>query len=205
MSGVLRRLTILLTVALLGLVLAAPAGGARTENVQMGDFFYRAERVRIDPGDTVAWTNVGEILHTITSRRGAPERFDSGNKDVGEIYSRTFAKPGTYGYVCRLHPGFMEGVVQVGPDTIKPKVTRARAKVGSRVRISFGLSERASVLVRVTRAGRTVLTIKKSKLARGSRSVTFKRPKLGSYRFSIQATDLEKNRSAKARAKFRVS
>ena len=161
--------------------------------------------MRIDPGDTVAWTNVGEILHTVTSRRGTPERFNSGNQDVGEKFSRTFTKPGTYDYLCTIHPGFMEGVVQVGPDTVKPKVTRARAKVGKRLKVSFGLSERSSVVVQLTKGGKTVKTLRDKNLKRGSRSITTKLPKPGTYRISIQATDLEKNRSRTARAKLRVS
>ena len=161
--------------------------------------------MRIDPGDTVAWTNVGEILHTVTSRRGTPERFNSGNQDVGEKFTRTFTKPGTYDYLCTIHPGFMEGVIQVGPDTVKPKVTRARAKVGKRLKVSFGLSERSSVVVRLTKGGKTVKTLRDKNLKRGSRSITTKLPKPGTYGISIQATDLEKNRSQTARAKLRVS
>ncbi|MEJ7715547.1 MAG: hypothetical protein WKF40_07525 [Thermoleophilaceae bacterium] len=99
----------------------------------------------------------------------------------------------------------MEGVVQVGPDTIKPKVTRARAKVGKRLKVSFGLSERSSVVIRLTKGGRTLKTLRDKNLKRGSRSITTKLPKPGTYRISIQATDLEKNRSRTARAKLRVS
>jgi len=200
-----RRLSVLPLCVVATLLVAAPAGGARTANVQFGDYFYRADRVRIDPGDTVAWTNVGEILHTVTSRRGTPERFNSGNKDVGEKFTRTFTKPGTYDYLCTIHPGFMEGVVQVGPDTIKPKVTRARAKVGKRLKVSFGLSERSSVVIRLTKGGKTVKTLRDKNLKRGSRSITTKLPKPGTYGISIQATDPERNRSRPARAKLRVS
>lgn len=194
-----------MAVVLLTLFVAAPAGGARTQNVQMGDFFYRAQRVRIDPGDSVTWTNAGEIAHTVTSRRGAPERVSSGVRDAGEAFTKMFIKPGTYDYVCTLHPGLMEGVVQVGPDTIKPKVMRPRARVGRRLKVSFGLSERSSVVVKITRQGQRVKTLRAKNLKRGSRSIATKLPTAGSYRVSIRATDLEKNRSKVARAKFRVS
>lgn len=70
--GVKRRLPILAVAGAVALVVASPAGGASTENVRIGDFVYVAKRVRIDPGDTVTWTNRDDILHTVTSvRHGA--------------------------------------------------------------------------------------------------------------------------------------
>jgi plastocyanin len=187
------------------LAVAAPAGGARTQSVSVGEYFYRAPTVRIDPGDSVTWTNRGDILHTVTSRTGAPERFDSGNIDAGKAYTRAFPKAGTYDYLCTIHPSLMSGVVQVGPDTVKPKLSRVRARAGKKVKVSFSLSERASVVVKLVRKGKAVRTIRKSGLARGSRSVTAKPPATGSYTVSVQATDAAKNRSKTLKTGLRVS
>ena len=101
---------------------AAPAQ-AKTVNAGIGEFFFRADRVRVDPGDTVTWTNRGDVLHNVTSRRGAPERFASADLESGQAFSRVFAKAGTYDYLCTIHPFQMSGSVQVGPDRVKPKVT----------------------------------------------------------------------------------
>jgi plastocyanin len=187
------------------LVLVAPAGSAQTANVSVGEYFYRAKTIRIDPGDSVTWTNRGDILHTVTSRRGAPERFGSPNLDAGQAYTRAFPKAGTYDYLCTIHPSLMSGVVQVGPDTVKPTVSGARARAGKKVKVSFSLSERASVVVKVVRKGKAVRSVRKSGLARGARSVTAKLPAAGHYTVSIQATDAAKNRSKTVKTSLDVS
>lgn len=134
-----------------------------------------------------------------------PERFDSGLRDTGQAFTKTFAKPGTYDYYCTIHgPNVMSGVVQVGPDTVKPVVSRTRVRVGSKLRFSFRLSERSSVAVTITRGGKVVRRLKPKRLDRGSRSLTTKVPGAGRYRASIRATDLEKNRSKSTRVGFRV-
>ena len=124
-------------------VVAAPAHAA-SQNASIGDFFYRADRVRIEPGDSVTWTNRGQVLHTVTTSRGAPQRFDSGFVDSGQTFTRVFAMAGTYDYVCTLHPGQMAGVVQVGPDRVRPVVSRLSARAGKRVRVAYRLSEESA-------------------------------------------------------------
>ncbi len=173
--------------------LAAPAQ-AKTATAGIGDFFFRADRVRIDPGDTVTWTNRGAVLHNVTSRRGAPQAFRSGDLDSGQAYSHVFAKAGTYDYLCSIHPDQMRGTVQVGPDRVKPKVTGLRAKAGKRVRVSYRLSERARVTVKLTRRGRTVRSVRTRGAVSGSRSQTLALPASGSYRVVVTATDLAGNR-----------
>jgi plastocyanin len=202
---VLRRLLCPALVLTAGLALAAPAGGASTANVSVGEYFYRAQTVRIDPGDSVTWTNRGEILHTVTSRSGAPERFNSGDLDAGKAFTRAFPKAGTYEYLCTIHPSLMSGVVQVGPDTVKPKLSRVRSSAGKKVKVSFSLSERASVVVKVVRKGKAVRTLRRSRLARGSHSVTAKLPAAGRYTVTVQATDAAKNRSKTVKKSLTVS
>ena len=172
----------------------APAQ-AKTVNAGIGEFFFRADRVRVDPGDTVAWTNRGDVLHNVTSRRGAPERFRSADLESGQVFSRVFAKAGTYDYLCTIHPFQMSGSVQVGPDRVKPKVTGVKAKAGKRVRVSYRVSERSQVTVRLTRRGRTVKSVRTKKSVRGSSAQTLALPAAGSYRVSVTATDLEGNKT----------
>jgi plastocyanin len=202
---VARRLLCLVLAIAGSLALAGPAGSAQTASVSVGEYFYRAPAIQIDPGDSVTWTNKGQILHTVTSRKGVPERFDSGNLDSGQAFTRVFAKAGTYAYLCTIHPTLMSGVVQVGPDTVKPRVTRPKARAGKKVKVSFALSERASVVVKVLRKGKAVRTVRKSRLASGSHSVTAKLPADGHYTVSIQATDAAKNRSKTVKTGLDVS
>jgi plastocyanin len=71
----------------------------------------------IKAGDTVKWTNVGNMDHDITS--GADPAPDGGWASPtfapGESWSRTFDTPGTYDYFCSLHPYLMPGRIIVEP------------------------------------------------------------------------------------------
>ena len=64
---------------------------------------------KIFAGTKVIWTNDGELPHTATAADGS---FDSGVFATGESFERVFAEPGTYAYLCTLHPG-MEGSITV--------------------------------------------------------------------------------------------
>lgn len=93
-------------------------------------FDFSPEVVRVPAGGTVEWRNVSVATHTVTAdpriaRRLAgsmalPEGaapFHSGDIKPGGIYRLTFAKPGTYRYVCVPHHGIFgtEGTVEVVP------------------------------------------------------------------------------------------
>ena len=114
--------------------------------------------------------------------------------DSGQTFTRAFPKAGTYGYVCTLHPGLMDGVVQVGPDRVKPVVSRLSAKAGKAVRVAFRLSEDSRVTVKLTRRGKTVRSVRSRRVVSGSQARSLKRPAAGRYRVVVTATDLEGNR-----------
>jgi plastocyanin len=66
--------------------------------------------IEVAPGATVTWENEDSFTHTI--------RFDGEDETAklgpGESFARPFPKPGTFHYVCTLHPRDMEGEVRVG-------------------------------------------------------------------------------------------
>ena len=193
---------------LIGLLLAAllpsPALAADA-TVDAGDFFYRADYVRIDPGDSVTWRFLQGQPHTATSRSSAPARFDSDVKDPGQTFTQAFTVPGRYEYFCTLHPSLMDGVVQVGPDTVRPRLTRVSARRrGRAVRISFRLSEEARARVVVRRGGRRVKTIRTSLRDKGAQSVRYSPRRPGRYTATVTAVDREGNSSSARRASFRV-
>lgn len=84
---------------------SAPASGM----VNIRDFAFGPEEIRIRPGETVAWTNADPVLHAVTSDDGL---WDSGLLESGEGYLRRFDEPGRYPYHCTPHPQ-MKGVVVV--------------------------------------------------------------------------------------------
>ena len=192
--------------ALVGLLAAAPAQAAPAK-VDVGDFFYRAYRVKVNPGEAVTWRLLDGSPHTITSRRGAPAAFDSGDREPGATYSFKFTTVGRYRYFCLIHPGLMDGVVQVGDDTVDPTVSRVSVKRGRKsVRLSFRVSEEVRVRASLTRAGKVVKTIRTKTLRQGARSVLIKPRALkpGRYRLRLEATDLEGNAAKPISKRFSV-
>jgi hypothetical protein len=174
----------------------------------MNDNFFGPKSVQVNPGDTVTWQNRGIAEHTATSRPGAPAAFDSNLLAPNASYSFTFQAPGTYAFYCKPHEILgMTGVVQVGPDTTAPALTRAKAKRGKKsVKVSFRLSEAARVKATVKRGRKTVKTIRTKLLDAGSHSVTYKPKRLssGKYSVSLVATDGAGNASKAVKKTFKV-
>ena len=194
-------------VALVALAAPTSAGAAKNVDVGVRDFEYLPDYVRVDPGDTVTWEVRPGQSHTITARRGQPAPFDSGVKDPGQSFSFLFSTPGRYNYFCTIHPTLQSGIVQVGPDTVRPVLRTSGAKRGTRsVRVSFRLSEEARVKAVFKRDGRAVKTISTRLLRKGPGSVVYKPRKLipGSYKVVLTAADREGNASTAARTSFRV-
>ena len=88
----------------------APSGDAvRSAKVEIEDFSYDPDPVRIGEGGKVIWINRDAEPHTATAEDGS---FDTGPIDEGKLKSETFKEPGTYPYVCSIHPQ-MHGTVEV--------------------------------------------------------------------------------------------
>jgi amicyanin len=88
---------------------SAPAAG-RIAHVTIQAFKFSPATLKIKAGTTVIWTNKDSVAHTVTATSGG--HFNSGRRERNQTYSFTFSKPGTYKYVCTIHP-FMKGTVSV--------------------------------------------------------------------------------------------
>jgi amicyanin len=76
--------------------------------VSIKDFKFQPAILHVKVGVAVTWTNLDEEPHTVV---GGPLR--SAVLAGGQAsYSFTFSKPGTYTYLCSIHP-FMHGTVVV--------------------------------------------------------------------------------------------
>lgn len=84
----------------------------RVVEVEISEFAYQTQTLRVRPGTTIRWVNDDPVAHTVTSDEG---RWDSAQFGPGESYSRTFREPGRYPYTCTLHP-YMNAVVVVIPE-----------------------------------------------------------------------------------------
>ncbi len=90
---------------------AAMASGAAQVDIEMGDNFFRERTMTVNVGDTVVWTNRGNRPHDVTSTDGGP--LNSPRRMMnGATYTYTADMPGTYEYVCTIHPG-MDGTLIV--------------------------------------------------------------------------------------------
>jgi len=88
----------------------APSGDAAlSEKVEIEDFAYNPDPVTIEEGGKVIWINRDSAPHTATADDGS---FDTGTLEEGKLGSESFKEPGTYAYICSIHPE-MQGTVEV--------------------------------------------------------------------------------------------
>src|SRR5919204_584228 len=78
-------------------------------SVSLGDNFFDPTSLTIAVGDTVTWTNHGQVAHTVTANGGS---FDSGTLNSGRSFTHTFNQAGTFPYFCQFHAG-MKGTITV--------------------------------------------------------------------------------------------
>jgi plastocyanin len=84
---------------------AAAAGNA----VYIDNFAFAPAKLTVPAGSTVTWTNRDEEPHTVVANDGS---FHSPGMGSQATFSFTFAKAGTFDYVCSIHP-FMHATVVV--------------------------------------------------------------------------------------------
>ena len=111
-----------LAAAAIGLATLAGLGGMRslatgaalageTREVQIDDYSFSPGTLTVPVGTTVTWINHDETPHTVTAADN-PRSFKSPGLDIDDKFSFTFTKPGTYTYLCTVHP-YMTGRVVV--------------------------------------------------------------------------------------------
>lgn len=72
---------------------------------------FSPDTLTVAVGQTVTWTNDGNLPHTVTFDDGPA--FDQGLDPGGEV-SRTFDAKGTFRYHCAIHGQSMHGEIVVG-------------------------------------------------------------------------------------------
>jgi plastocyanin len=92
----------------LGTLVASGCGGdSPPDSVAVRDFEFEPADYTTEAGQRVTWTNDGEQIHNVKGRG-----FFSRAMEAGDTYEFTFEKPGSYDYVCTLHPQ-MKGTIVV--------------------------------------------------------------------------------------------
>jgi plastocyanin len=89
----------------------APASGpaVHTGQVSIRNFAFGPSTITVVVGTKVTWTNEDGVEHVILASSAG---FKSPVLNQGDAASHTFSKPGTYYYICSIHP-FMHGTVVV--------------------------------------------------------------------------------------------
>ena len=112
----LRQLLVPLTQVLLLAAMAvavsyATAAGTAPESstiVMARDFMFAPTSLTVAAGSTVTWTNRDDEPHTVVSDSGL---FRSAALDTDQSFSFRFDKPGTYRYMCTIHPRMVGTIV----------------------------------------------------------------------------------------------
>lgn len=100
-AGVLLAATVLISA-----VDVAEAQDANT--VVMKNFDFSPMMLTVKAGSTVTWKNMDGEPHTVASPDGV---FHSHALDQGDTFTFKFDKPGTYKYICSIHPKMMAAIV----------------------------------------------------------------------------------------------
>ena len=90
---------------------------SRTLYIEINDFSFNSPdfdfgtlTLRVNPGDTVIWTNKDSTQHTVTSDSGS--ELNSQYLPKGSSYSHTFVTEGEFDYHCKPH-SYMKGKIIV--------------------------------------------------------------------------------------------
>lgn len=89
---------------------ALPVRAADME-VNIDNFSFTPNELTVKAGTAIVFRNRDDIPHSVVGAKG---EFHSKALDTGDSFAFTFAKPGTYGYFCGLHPK-MTGKIVVKP------------------------------------------------------------------------------------------
>ena len=92
-----------------GLVGAPHGQAAEPGTVVIKDFDFAPMTLTVKAGTTVVWKNMDGEPHTVVSEDGL---FRSQALDQDESFSFKFDKPGSYKFLCSIHPK-MRGVIVV--------------------------------------------------------------------------------------------
>ena len=223
-----RSLALVLAAAAVAAAVIAGAGDGTTARASANvtitarDFFFSPDAVDVEVGDTVTWTNE-QGFHNVKlgdARLNQPG-FPS-DPAWNPPPQRTFAEPGSYTFVCEVHPG-MTGTVNVGggEPTPTPTPTPAVPPPGSgpgdatppsiselavegrsgAVSVQLAVSERATVNVRFAAAD-GIVAMRHQVEAGGW---TLERPlDPGTYAYEVWAVDAMGNRSATRSGEVKV-
>jgi plastocyanin len=92
-----------------GALPSVPAGLAQAGRIPIQQYSFLPETVTVRSGTTVTWSNEDDAVHTVTA---TDKSWDSGRIPIGGTFHQTFTLPGSYEFLCAIHPA-MKGTINV--------------------------------------------------------------------------------------------
>lgn len=228
-----RLLATVVALALLGAIAITAgerhsASAAATVTITARDFFWSPDAVTIQAGDTVIWNNAQGFHNVLLGDSRLNQPGFPADASWNPPPQRTFNEPGSYTFVCEVHPG-MTGTVNVqgdgptptptatatptatvpppGPgapaDTTPPALTGLSVTPTSGgARVSLTVSEPASVNARFVNGDDVI----RARWQVEPGTWTLNRPLAnGTYSYELWAVDAMGNRSGSEIGKVKVS
>ena len=90
----------------------SPESGAETAAVEIADSQFQPQDIEVASGTSITWTNVDDVPHTVTFDDSPVVSSDE--LGDGDSFTATFDDPGTFSYVCALHPEMSATVTVAG-------------------------------------------------------------------------------------------
>jgi plastocyanin len=107
-----RNLTNAFAVVMLSTAVSATGvSGASAQDantIVMKNFDFSPTMLTVKAGTTVTWKNLDGEPHTVVSPDGV---FRSHALDQGDAFTFKFDKPGTYKYICSIHPKMRAAII----------------------------------------------------------------------------------------------
>ncbi|MEV6605293.1 cupredoxin family copper-binding protein [Kutzneria sp. NPDC051319] len=113
-----RLLFSLLVLPFLTLLAPTPAMAA-VHAVAMAQYAFAPAALTVHVGDTITWTNQDQAPHDVTTT-SAPVPLHSPTLATGQSWTYTFSQPGTYAYICSIHPDMRAQVIVLAATPTTP-------------------------------------------------------------------------------------
>jgi plastocyanin len=202
---------------------AATAKAAANVTITGSDFLWTPDTVRIQPGDTVTWTNAQGFHNVVLGDEQLNQPGFPNDPSWQPPPSRQFNDEGSFTYRCEVHPA-MAGTINVGdapqptptptppppvpppgggpPDSTAPTISGLTVTgANGRATIRLTLSEPATVNARFA-SGDEVTTVR-AQVKQGTSTIERELP-AGRYAYELWAVDAMSNRSATHPGEVRV-
>jgi plastocyanin len=89
-------------------IVTAAAASTADATISISEFMFSPLSLTVTAGTTVRWKNLDAEPHTI---RGVESNFRSNPLDQNDSFEFKFDQPGTYRYLCSIHPQMLGTIV----------------------------------------------------------------------------------------------